>query len=262
MAYETGISWTEATWNPFTGCHKISTGCKNCYMFTAKARYGQDPSIVVRSKTTFDAPLKWKEPKLIFTCSWSDFFISDADKWRDEAWNVIRATPRHTYQVLTKRPERIAAHLPADWGEGWPNVWLGVSVEDQEQTWRIPYLIEIPAKVLFLSCEPLLSAIDLHAVTMRDGDGLGADLTHIGFGTGIDWVIVGGESGPSFRPLDLDHARSLRDQCVAAGIPFFYKQGAGLKPGMNTALDGVKWRQMPGLRQGDDVRELRAVGAE
>ncbi len=104
MGKESQIEWTEATWNPWHGCKKISPGCKNCYMYREKKRYGQDPHNVTKSKTTFKAPLGWKSSKTIFTCSWSDFFIQEADDWRDDAWDVIRKTPEHTYQILTKRP--------------------------------------------------------------------------------------------------------------------------------------------------------------
>src|SRR3990167_11527130 len=111
MSDKTHINWTEATWNPWHGCIKVSPGCKNCYMYREKNRYGQDPAVVVRSKpATFNAPLKWKEPARVFTCSWSDFFIKQADPWRDEAWDIIYQTPHLTYLILTKRPERIEAH--------------------------------------------------------------------------------------------------------------------------------------------------------
>jgi len=157
MAQTTGISWTDATWNPWHGCRKISAGCKYCYMFRDKERYGQDPTVVMRSKSNFNDPLKWamdteqigflpgkdKEPSAfvgmkIFTCSWSDFFIQEADEWRADAWNIIRDTPEFTYQILTKRPERIMECLPPDWGRGYENVWLGVSVEDKEKLF-LPY---------------------------------------------------------------------------------------------------------------------------
>src|SRR5215472_9745754 len=128
MGGATGIEWTDATWNPWMGCRKVSPACAHCYMFSDQRRYGHDPGVIRRSKTTFDAPLRWPtEEKLVFTCSWSDWFIEDADEWRPEAWEVIRQTPHLTYQILTKRPELIADRLPADWGRGWPNVWLGVS---------------------------------------------------------------------------------------------------------------------------------------
>jgi protein gp37 len=196
-------------------------------MYRDKERYGQDGSIVQRSKTKFAEPLKWREPRRIFTCSWSDWFIAEADGWRADAWDVIRQTPQHTYMILTKRPERILAHLPTDWGDGWPNVWLGVSVENQllaEK--RIPLLQQVPAVVRFLSCEPLLGP--LHP-----------DLT------GIHWLIAGGESGPNFRPMHPDWALSLRDQCQREGVPFWFKQQAGPRSEMNPVLDGREWRELP-----------------
>ena len=280
MGDRSNISWTMATWNPWRGCRKVSPGCKNCYMFRDQTRYGQDPSIVTRSKTTFNAPLKWKEPTLIFTCSWSDWFIEEADAWRAEAWDIIRRTPHHTYQILTKRPERMVEHLPADWGDGWSNVWMGVSVESQQYAdKRIPELLEIPARVRFLSVEPMLGPIDFTQIPtghwayghvdvmsgylcgnepdeMRDWDADPQGWIRKPAGEwergphGVDWVIVGGESGPGFRPLNLDHARSVRDQCVAAGVPFFFKQDSGPRPGMNPMLDGVVWNQLPNVNEG------------
>jgi len=229
MADMSGIEWTEATWNPWMGCTKVSPGCDLCYMFREQARYGNDPAVVRRSKTTFSAPLKWKEPRVIFTCSWSDWFHADADAWRPAAWEIIRQTPHHTYQILTKRPGRIARHLPPDWGDGWTNVWLGVSVESQATAFRIRQLAEIPARVRFVSAEPLLS-------------GWSADLT------GIHWLIVGGESGPGCRPMDLEWARDLRDDCKDAGVAFFLKQLGGWpdKLGGNSAvLDGRRHTEMP-----------------
>ena len=111
MAIQSKIQWTNATWNPWHGCKKVSPGCKFCYMYRDKERYNQDPTTVLKSKTKFNAPLQWNEPKLIFTCSWSDWFIEEADQWRAEAWKIIKNTPHHTYQILTKRPERIKDHL-------------------------------------------------------------------------------------------------------------------------------------------------------
>jgi len=157
MGQTSAIEWTEATWNPWHGCLKVSPGCAHCYMYRDKRRYGQDPTLVVRSKTAFDSPRRWKDAKMIFTCSWSDFFVEHADQWRAAAWDVIRQTPQHTYQILTKRPERIRDHLP----EGWPfrNVWLGVSVENPRFYHRIESLKVIPASIRFLSLEPLLASM-------------------------------------------------------------------------------------------------------
>src|SRR5690349_7168633 len=123
MADKTKIQWADSTVNFWHGCHKVSEGCKFCYMFRDKQRYGQDPEIVVRAKAaSFDKALHWKDPRRIFTCSWSDFFIEDADAWRADAWEIIRHTPQPTWLILTKRPERIAECLPPDWGAGYKNV--------------------------------------------------------------------------------------------------------------------------------------------
>ncbi len=259
MGETTQIQWTEATYNPWHGCKKVSPGCKNCYMYRDKERYGQDPMKVVRSgPATFNAPLKWKEQKLIFTCSWSDFFIPEADQWRDEAWEIIRHTPQHTYQILTKRPERIKDHLPEDWGSGWPNVWLGTSVENQEYAdKRIPELLKIPAAVHFLSCEPLLGLVELRSTpvgqlaktvrtwltfTQRIGD----DKFNYATYNRIDWIIAGGESGPKFRPVKEEWLTSLRDQCERANVPFFFKQWAGVNPHkLGRLLEGREWNEMP-----------------
>lgn len=212
MGKQTGIEWTDATWNPWQGCRKVSAGCKNCYMYSEKHRFGQNPSKPVRSSpATFKMPLKWaaRNPgiKRVFTCSWSDFFIEEADPWREEAWSIIRQTPGVVYQILTKRIERVREQLPWDWRDGYPNVWLGVSVENQAAAdERIPLVLQTPAAKRFLSCEPLLGPINLN---------------HVRY---IDWVICGGESGPGARPMDREWARSLRDQCKAAGVAFFMKQ--------------------------------------
>ncbi|MCH8114955.1 MAG: phage Gp37/Gp68 family protein [Chloroflexi bacterium] len=233
MGSKSNIEWTDATWNPWRGCTKISPGCASCYMFTGQLRWGQDPSTIVRaSSSTFDAPLKWRQPKMVFTCSWSDFFHEEADAWRSDAWDVIRATPHLTYQILTKRPERIVEHLPVDWGDGWSNVWLGVSVENQRMTWRLDQLVDIPAHIRFVSAEPLLKPVDLFEWLPR-----------------IDWLIVGGESGgrpghPA-RKMDEEWVRDLRDQCISTAVPFFFKQWGGRFPGGDALLDGRTWREFP-----------------
>ncbi len=198
-------------------------------MFREQERYGRDPAVVVRSKTTFCDPMRWKEPRVIFTCSWSDWFHEAADEWRDEAWAIIRETPRHTYQILTKRTGRIHRCLPADWADGYPNVWLGASVETQEQAFRVRQLTAIPAAVHFISAEPLLGPLAL-------------DLTR------VDWLIVGGESGPGFRPMDPGWARSLRDQCRGSGTDFFLKQLGGWpdkRGGARAVLDGMRHTAIP-----------------
>jgi protein gp37 len=197
-------------------------------------RYGRDPWVVTRSKTTFYDPLRWKEPKLIFTCSWSDFFIEEADVWRPEAWDIIRRTSQHTYQILTKRPQRIFGHLPSDWPLA--NVWLGVTVENRHQGLpRVDILRNIPAAVRFISAEPLLE--DLGKVDLE----------------GIDWVIIGGESGARARRMQPAWARSLRDLCLAQNVPVFFKQwghydqdgNAVGKKKAGRLLDGREWNDMP-----------------
>lgn len=230
MAEHSGIEWTDATWNPWRGCTKVSAGCDHCYMFRDQERYGRDPSVVVRSKTTFGDPLKWAEPRVVFTCSWSDWFHEAADDWRAAAWDVIERTPQHTYLILTKRPGRMARHLPwSAFGDPWPNVWLGTSVENQETAFRVRQLRIHPAAVRFVSAEPLIGPVAL-------------DLS------GIHWVIAGGESGPGFRPMDLDWARSLRDACLGTGVAFFLKQLGGWpdkQGGASAVLDGRRWSDRP-----------------
>ena len=230
MGDTTGIEWTEHTWNPWHGCTKVSPGCKFCYMYAEKNRYKQDPRVTVRSsKGTFGQPLRrhgpkatkgvpgtwrWPDGDMVFTCSWSDWFIESADAWRDDAWAVVKSRPGLDFQILTKRPENILARLPADWGTGYPNVWLGVSAEDQEHAdLRVPVLRDIPAAVRFASLEPLLGPIVLPERS------------------GLDWVIVGGESGKYSRPMKPEWARDIRDQCDAEGIRFFFKQWGAFDEG-------------------------------
>lgn len=233
MGSSTKIAWCDRTWNPFQGCTRVSPGCAHCYMHAAKKRYGQDPSTVVRSSdATFRKPLsrEWREnPGRVFSCSWSDFFHCGADPWRDDAWDIIRRTPEQTYLLLTKRPQRIAKHLPRDWGDGWPHVWLGVTAEDQRR-WdeRVPLLSQVPAMTRFVSVEPLLEAVRPHGVKH------------------IDWVIVGCESGPRHRPMELDWVRRIRDACAASGTAFFFKQAFfGSKLVETPLLDGRRWLWFP-----------------
>lgn len=229
MSEQTGIEWTDSTWNPWIGCHKVSPACAHCYAEREMMRYGRDFNIITRTKdATFFAPLKWKEPRKIFTCSWSDFFIAEADAWRAEAWNVIIGTPRHTYQVLTKRPERIAKNTLQ-----WPvHIWLGVSVETTRQYGRIDYLREVPAAVRFLSMEPLL------AETRN---------TNL---SGIHWVIVGTESGPGARFTNLNWIRRMRDKCKDEGVAFFLKQlttTGGIKIPYENWPEDLRKREFPNV---------------
>jgi protein gp37 len=205
------IEWTDNTWNPWVGCLKVSPGCKQCYMYRDQERYGRDPKVVKRTApATFSAPLKWREPAKVFTCSWSDFFIEQADAWRGEAWDIIRRTPHLTYQILTKRAADIHDCLPEDWGDGWPNVWLGVSVESEAYLWRVEALSEIPAIVRFISYEPALGPVDFTA-----------------YAPVIHWIISGGESGYNPRPANPEWFLSVRDQCAENGIAYFHKQNGG-----------------------------------
>ncbi|WP_170061154.1 DUF5131 family protein [Spirosoma aerolatum] len=200
MAEKTTIGWTDATWNPHQGCRKVSEGCKFCYMYRDKEMHKQDPKRVHRSSdATFYAPLRkkaFKEPMRVFTCSWSDFFIEEADAWRDELWAIIKQTPHLTYQILTKRIERVADHLPNDWGDGYDNVWLGVTVENQDAVSRIGVLEEIPAKIKFISFEPLIGPLTS------------------GFVGEVDWIIIGGESGNDngkyrYRPCEQEWIQTI-----------------------------------------------------
>lgn len=242
MGENSSIEWTDHTVNFWVGCRKITAGCAHCYMFTDQTRYGQDPGVVRRTKTWGD-PLKWNRKakaegirKRVFTCSWSDFFIKEADPWRDEAWAIIDRCGWLDFQILTRRPERMAGrcggsrtHLAM--GEAFPgmletetappraNVWLGVSVENRKQGLpRIDILRETPAAVRFLSIEPLLE--DLGEIELD----------------GIHWVIVGGESGPGARPMHPDWALSIRDQCLEAEVPFFFKQQGAWQVGSDHDL--------------------------
>lgn len=252
------IEWTDRTWNPVRGCSLVSAGCKNCYAMKQAHRFsGQGQPYMGLTKMTshgpvwtgtvalvepaLNEPAHWKKPARVFVNSMSDLFhdnVTDdfiAQVWKRMAWNQ-----RHTFQVLTKRPARMLDWLSqhgtdsvffgeeAEYQEsleshGWPvrNVWLGVSVEDQETAReRIPILLHTPAAVRWLSCEPLLGPIDLSPWLELGGLDTDRGLSN----PGIDWVVCGGESGPGARPMHPEWARSLRDQCKAAGVPFFFKQ--------------------------------------
>ncbi len=262
----TKIAWTNATWNPVVGCSHVSDGCRNCYAERLALRFGWSKKPwtsenarenVVLHPERLGQPLCWRRLRRIFVCSMGDLFHEQVPDDFIAAVFSVMARARHVFQVLTKRPQRMLAWL-ADSPVGerpLPNLWLGVSVEDQRTaSERVPLLMRVPAAVRFVSCEPLLGPIDL-AQASPCGYYCGEAVGHVDHpfyvyqgcatGGGIHWVIVGGESGPNFRRMDLDWARSIRDQCVAAGVPFFFKQGSGVRPGMNPLLDGVEWRQFP-----------------
>ena len=234
MGSNTKIEWTEATWNPVRGCSIVSEGCRNCYAMRMAHRSNRPGGAyegltrigahgptwtgdvrVVREM--LDYPLKLRKPHRIFVNSMSDLFHESLDEIAiGEVFGTMAVAEQHTFQVLTKRPGRMKAILETarvcfDYHEPLANVWLGVSAEDQKTAdERIPLLMETPAAVRWVSAEPLLGPIDLESVPSMEGS--------------IDWVVVGGESGPGARPMHPDWARSLRDQCKAAGVPFFFKQ--------------------------------------
>lgn len=234
MARNSKIEWTNHTWNPWVGCRKVSSGCKNCYMYRDQKRFGNDPTEIRRtSDKTFYAPKSWLLPARVFTCSWSDFFLEHADPWREGAWDVIRETPHLVYQILTKRPENIKKRLPDDWGAGWEHVWLGFSAEDQATfDERYEIMQRVDCSIRWLSAEPLLSEID------------------IGFYSLLDWVVAGGESGPNCRPMDIDWVSRLLQRCQENEIPFFFKQWGGRRRDPDGTwggriFAGRTWDQMP-----------------
>ncbi len=245
MASTSPIEWTEATWNPIVGCTVLSPGCTNCYAMRLAARLeamGQPKYTGVTRKSggrakwngrinldraSLDIPKKWKTGRTIFVNSMSDLFHEDVPlDFIEDVFATMVATPQHTYQVLTKRAERIedvAPHLP------WPkHIWLGVSVESGDYAYRIDHLRRSRAAIKFLSLEPLLGPLD--KLDLR----------------GIDWAIAGGESGPGARPMPIEWVRSIRDQCVAAGVAFHFKQWGGVnKKRTGRMLDGKTWDQLP-----------------
>lgn len=240
MGEKTGISWTQHSQNFWKGCAKVSPGCRNCYMFREMTRFGLNPEEITRTKT-WKNPKKWnkaaaeeKKPKLVFTCSWSDFFIEQADPWREEAWGIIKETPWLQWQILTKRINRVNNNLPKDWGAGYPNVWIGTSIESATYNWRADVLKEVPARIRFVSAEPLLASLTVsekHSPLNLDG---------------IHWLIAGGESGPDCRSMETDWVRQLRDLCNTCNTAFYYKQESGLLPATNPPLlDGRTWEEYP-----------------
>jgi protein gp37 len=243
----TAIEWTDATWNPVTGCTKVSLGCAHCYAERITERFGRQKfTDVVLHPERLDIPLRWKKPRRVFVNSMSDLFHEDApDEFIGKVWEVMEEASAHTFQILTKRAGRMHMWVDEKAHAYLPNVWLGVSVEDQERAdERIPLLVDTPAAVRFVSCEPMLGPVDIRESLTVDWrgnnqeapDGLPA----------LDWVIVGGESGPGARPMQPEWARSIRDQCVAAGVPFFFKQWGGRTPKAGgRELDGRTWEEYP-----------------
>lgn len=326
MGDKSKIEWTEATWSPVQGCEAVSPGCAHCYAGGLCAtRLRKTPKyqglaklvdgvakwtgVVRTTPNDLQIPLRWTKPRRIFVNSMSDTFHEDVpDEFLDRMFAVMALTPRHTYQVLTKRIERAAEYLGSDAtairilklatlltknvegaslrvthaedsmdGFQLPNVWIGTSVEDQKRAdERIPHLLKCPAAVRFLSCEPLLGPVDL----LRPAFDGSESFSRMG---GIDWVIVGGESGPRARPMHPDWVRTIRDECGVAGVPFFFKQWGEWRHGLDLqdwtdndlkrfsadhgnsyvrvgkkragrVLDGRTWDEMPkGIEKGDTI---------
>ena len=234
MADGSSIEWTEATWNPVTGCTKVSAGCKNCYaerfslrlQAMGKSRYRKGFSLALH-EDALSVPLLWRSPRMIFVNSMSDLFQEDVPLgFIQQVFAVMVACPQHTFQILTKRP-----HIAAQFASSleWPqNIWLGTSVENAAVLRRIEYLRTVPAAIRFLSVEPLLGPIPRLPLT------------------GIHWLIVGGESGPGARPIRPEWVRQIRDRSLARGVPFFFKQWGGTnKKKSGRKLDGRYWNQMP-----------------
>jgi protein gp37 len=234
MAEHSGIEWTETTWNPLTGCTKVSPGCKHCYAERMAKRLkamGQ-PNYVNGFKLTMHEhvigrPLEWKKPQVVFVNSMSDLFHKDVPlEFIQKVFSVMQRAHWHQFQVLTKRSERLLELSPKlEWTD---NIWMGVSVENTDYTFRIDHLRQTSAKTKFLSLEPLLGS--LPNLNLK----------------GIHWIIVGGESGPGARALQRDWVTDIRDQCLRANVPFFFKQWGGVqKKKAGRLLDGKTWDEMP-----------------
>jgi protein gp37 len=238
MSGTMSIEWTDATWNPVTGCTKISAGCDNCYAERFAERFRGTPGhpfeagfdLTLRPER-LDQPLKWRRSQMIFVNSMSDLFHKEIPgEFIERVFDTMERATWHTFQVLTKRSSLMSKFLRGRYGptRGPRHMWFGVSVEDGTKLSRVEHLRRAPAGVRFLSIEPLIGPIDQ------------IDLT------GIDWVIVGGESGPKARPMNEQWVQKVRDQCVAAQVPFFFKQWGGIRPKAGgRQLDGREWNQYP-----------------
>jgi len=234
MGTRSNIEWTESTWNPVTGCTKISQGCKNCYAERMAKRLHAMGSERYRNKFAVtlhpdlvEMPKRWRAPRLVFVNSMSDLFHPEipAD-YISRVFRTMVECPQHTFQVLTKRSDRLAELAPAlPWAE---NIWIGTSVENRRVIRRVAELVSVPAAVRFLSCEPLIGPLDNLPLK------------------GIHWVIVGGESGPRARPMQAEWALSILRQCRAAGVPFFFKQWGGPRKDLTgRKLNGREYDEMP-----------------
>lgn len=244
MSIKSTIEWTEATWNPTTGCDKVSPGCKHCYAERFAERWRGIPGHPYEQgfdiKVWYDRlemPLTWKKPRLVFVNSMSDLFHERvSNKFIKDVFLVMKKASWHQFQVLTKRPERML-EIAQEIGGVSPNVWTGVSVESQAWCWRVETLRKVPAQVRFLSCEPLLGPVQLSL-------------------NNIHWVIAGGESGQGARPMQIEWVREIREQCLQAGVPFFFKQWSGVqKKKYGRELDGRTWDEFPTTANTTDKKE-------
>lgn len=236
MGQNSSIEWTESTWNPVTGCSKISAGCKNCYAERLALRLQAMGNIRYRNgfqvmlhEDLVELPTRWRDPRVIFVNSMSDLFHEDIPaEFIQRVFATMRNCPQHTFQVLTKRSERLRELAR---GLDWPNnVWMGVSIEDEQVLNRVHDLLAVPAAIRFLSCEPLIGPLD--------------DLPL----KGIHWVIVGGESGPGARPVQIEWIRSIFRQCRKSKVPFFFKQWGGVRKHVTgRELNGRTYDEMPRL---------------
>ena len=273
MSDASSIEWTDATWNPVRGCAVVSPGCTNCYAMKQAHRFsGPGRAYAGLTKLTrggpvwtgeartvpelLDAPLRWKKPRRIFVNSMSDLFHEDVPvAFIQRVWAIMGGAPRHTFQILTKRPKKMQ-RLCSNTLPTYPNVWLGVSVEDQERAdERIPLLVRTPAAVRWISAEPLLGPVDitpwLRRVTASDPRN---PLAH----ERLDWVVVGGESGPKARPFDIALARDIVRQCKAAGVPVFVKQLGSNPAPLAVEAGAVRERLWLKDRKGGDPQEWPA----
>lgn len=242
MAENSKIEWCDHTFNPWVGCAKVSPACDNCYAEALDIRFGGDhwgPKAPRRrtAPANWRKPLKWNKDAQekgiryrVFCASMADVFDNKIpNEWREDLWDLIRATPHLDWLLLTKRPQNIKKMLPEDWDTGYLNVWLGTTVEDEKRRENIKHLEQIPCAIKFLSVEPLIECLNLR-----------------GYLACIHWVIVGGESGPVCRPLNPHWVRLLRDQCKHGGIAFFFKQWGGQnKKAAGRELDGRTWDEFP-----------------
>ena len=231
MAKRSKIEWLRGggSWNPWYCCTEISAGCRNCYARAWAKRCGRPWKVTQAKPGTLNAPLHWAEGRMVFVCSLSDFWHPAADAWRAAAWDIIKACPQHTFLLCTKRPDRIHVGLPAG---GIPaNCWLGVTVENQEEIWRVSSMLQHDATVHWVSCEPLVGPVEIGKLIPW-----------------LEWCVIGGESGPKCRPMECQWARDVVDGCTCHMVPVFLKQLGGYpdpRGGAMAKLDGRLYKEFP-----------------